>query len=227
MPPEAARVPTVGGFGTPQLEPLLAVRPTHVLESVLADPEVARRLQALSIPVVHVPCSTLQDVPAALVQLGELTGFRDKARQLAAQLQGGLAAARDESAARTARPKVALLLAPDAPITAGRRAFISELLALAGGDNVGDASETDYYHFSLEWLLVQDPDLIICLFETAVREPASLFSDQTGWRSLRAVRQRRVYTVSDLSAVSRPGPRLLEGLEQLKKVLRLDADRDD
>ncbi len=223
-PPEARSVPAVGGFGTPWLEPLLAARPTHVLESVLADPDLPRRLEALHIPVVHVPCARLDDIPAALLQLGTLTGREARSQSLAADIRTGLAAAR-AAPPPARRARVALLFAADSPITAGRHAFIAELLRLAGADNVGDGAAADYYRVSLEWLLAQDPDILLCLFETAVREPADLFAAQTGWRALAAVRARRVYTVADLNAVCRPGPRVLEGIAQLRAVLAQDAAR--
>ncbi len=225
-PPEALRaVPVTGGFGTPWLEPLLAARPTHVLETVLADPEVRRRLDALKIPVVHVPCTRLDEIPGALRQLGSLTGHAPQAEQLAATIQRGIGNARAQVAASTARPCVLLLFAPDTPITAGEHAFIAELLELAGGINIGRDSSADYYHVSLEWVLEQNPDMLLCVFDTAGRPPLSFFEAQTGWKALRAVRGRRVYTVPDLNTVSRPGPRVLEGLAQLKAVLDLDARR--
>ncbi|MEI7902434.1 MAG: helical backbone metal receptor [bacterium] len=225
-PAEAmSHIPITGGFGTPYMEPLLATRPTHVLETVLAEPDVSRRLQALHIPVVHVPCTRLAEIPDALCQLGVLTGHTAEAQRLADTLRAGINNAHAESAARTQRPNVFLLFAPDSPITAGRNAYISELLELAGGVNIGNLSPIDYYHVSLEWLMTQNPDMILCLFETPVREPCTLFENQVGWNALDAVRQRRVYTVADLSTVSRPGPRVLEGLAQLKEVLRLDSSR--
>ena len=223
-PPETVRrVPVTGGFGTPYLEPLLAARPTHVLETVLAEPDVSRRLQALHIPVVHVPCTGLGEIPEALRQLGALAGHLPEARCLAGRIEAGLAAARAEGAALTRRPRVLLLFAPDTPITAGRNAFISELLELAGGANIGGASAADYYHVSLEWVMLQNPDMILCLFETPASDPCTLFASQTGWSALDAVRRRRVYAMADLNTVSRPGPRVLEGLAQLKDVLSRDA----
>ena len=219
------RVPVTGGFGTPYLEPLLAARPTHVLETVLADPELTRRLQALRIPVVHVPCTRLSDIPDALCQLGALTGRTAEAQRLADTIRKGIDDARAELVTRTHRPRVLLLFAPDTPITAGRNAFIAELLELAGGANIGDSSLTDYYHVSLEWLITQNPDMILCLFDTPAREPHTLFDSQVGWCALSAVRLHRVYTVADLSAVSRPGPRVLEGLAQLKEVIARDAQQ--
>ena len=225
-PAEAmSRIPVTGGFGTPYLEPLLTVRPTHVLETVLSDPDLKRRLDALHVPVVHVPCTSLDEIPGAIRQIGTLTGHSNEADRVAAALLSGIGSARADAAAQTNRPSVFLLFAADSPITAGRRAFVSELLGLAGGTNIGDGSAADYYHISLEWLLTQNPDIILCLFVTPAGDPVTLFEKQTGWSALSAVRQRRVYNVPDLDTVCRPGPRLMEGLAQLKKILACDAQR--
>jgi iron complex transport system substrate-binding protein len=224
-PPAAVRdVPVTGGFGTPWLEPLLAARPTHVLETVLADPAIRERLVALGIPVVHVPCARLSEIPDALRQLGALTGRETQAGALAARIERGLAGEEPGgTGSPLPAPRVLLLFAPDTPITAGRDVFIAELLERAGGVNLGRDSTADYYHVSLEWIIGQDPDLLLCVFDTAGRAPLSFFISQTGWKALRAVREGRVYTVSDLGSVSRPGPRVLEGLAQLKAVLARDA----
>ncbi|MCL2105411.1 MAG: ABC transporter substrate-binding protein, partial [Kiritimatiellaeota bacterium] len=134
-PPEAAPIPIVGGFGTPRLEPLLAAHPTHILESALADPSVRDRLDALGIPLVHVPCSRLDDIPAAILQIGGLTGREAQAQTLAEKIREGLHSygRHDDD---TPLPRVFLLFAPESPITAGTDTFVSELLALAGGANV-------------------------------------------------------------------------------------------
>ena len=100
-----------------------------------------------------------------------------------------------------------------------RNARVAELLELAGGVNLGRGSTTDYYHVSLEWVLEQDPDLLLCLFDTGPRQPLELFAGQTGWKALSAVRDGRVYTVPDLSTVSRPGPRVLEAIEELRQCI--------
>lgn len=215
-------IPVTGGFGTPWLEPLLAARPTHLLETVLADPSVREHLTALRIPVVHVPCSRLSEIPSALRQLGRLTHHMAQADALAASIQSGFDEAHAGLVTNALRPRTLMLFDPDTPITAGRDAFVASLLELAGGVNLGRDVSADYYHVSLEWIVQQDPDLLLCLFAMGDRSPRTFFENQTGWKALRAVCTGRVYTVPDLNTVSRPGPRVLDGLAQLKAVLARD-----
>ena len=215
-PPEVKRVPVVGGFGMPHLEPLLAARPTHVLESAFADPSVKSHLDALGIPTVHVPCSRLDDIPRAIRQIGALTGREKEAEVLAERIEKviGIEIHRGPD-----DPRVLLLFAPDSTITAGGDTFVSELVYLWGGLNVAAGTGKGYFHVSLEWVVDQDPDIILCLFDTQGKDPASLFASRTGWKDLKAVRGGGVRTVANLDTVLRPGPRVLEGLEQLKKLL--------
>ena len=219
-PPEAVRIPAVGGFAMPRLEQLLAVNPTHILECAVEDASVKNHLSTLGIPIVNVPCSRLDDIPEAILQIGELTRREAQAQSLAEHIRTGIAHARASTASNTPRPSVLLLFAPDSPITTGTDTFVSDLLTLAGGDNAAaEAGGTGYFRVSLEWLLTRDPDLILCLFDTQDKDPASFFASRTGWQSLKAVRTGRVKTVADLDTVLRPGPRVLEGLKQLKACL--------
>jgi len=215
-PPEAARVPITGGFANPWLEPLLAAHPTHVLECALENPALEQHLAAHNIPLVHIPCARLRDIPGAILQLGALTGRQAQAQALAERIRAHVSTPGPQP---PAPPSVLLLLAPDTPITAGADTFVSELLTLAGGANAA-AHAAGYHRVSLEWLLARNPDIILCLFDPQGQDPAALFAARTGWKALTAVREGRVKAVPGLDTVLRPGPRVLDGLEQLRSVMR-------
>jgi iron complex transport system substrate-binding protein len=94
---------------------------------------------------------------------------------------------------------------------------------LAGGVNVAARSRTAWPQFSLEELVRADPDLIILADSLAPANPdaVKLAARRHGWNRLRAVRLGAIVVI-DLSLISRPGPRIVEGLELLARLLHPD-----
>ncbi|MDE2485746.1 MAG: ABC transporter substrate-binding protein [candidate division NC10 bacterium] len=112
---------------------------------------------------------------------------------------------------------------PGRPFTAGPGSFIDVLVQLAGGANVAARSRTAWPQFSLEELIRADPDLIILADTLAPLNPQTpeLAARRPGWSGLRAVRLGAVATI-DSNLISRPGPRVVEGLERLARLLHPD-----
>jgi iron complex transport system substrate-binding protein len=120
----------------------------------------------------------------------------------------------------TQRPKVFYELDstdPNAPYTAGAGTFIDTLIGMAGGDNVGQALGSQYGQLSLEKLLVENPDVIL-LGDSAYGATPESVAGRPGWEALAAVKDQRVYPFDD-NLVSRPGPRLVDGLEAIARLL--------
>jgi iron complex transport system substrate-binding protein len=120
------------------------------------------------------------------------------------------------------RPKIFIELdATDSnrPFTAGPGSFIGALIQLAGGENVASSSRVAWPQFSLEELIRADPDLIIlgdALVPVNPQTPAAV-ALRPGWNGLRAVRRGTIYSI-ETDVVSRPGPRVVEGLELLARL---------
>jgi iron complex transport system substrate-binding protein len=104
-------------------------------------------------------------------------------------------------------------------MTVGQGSFVAELIALAGGCNIGDELTRDYATVSLEWVLDRDPDLIVSLVPGAPGAAQARLAERIGWRELRAVREQRVLDGFDLDTLSRPGPRVLEAVDHLTRAL--------
>ena len=106
---------------------------------------------------------------------------------------------------------------PAKPYTAGKGTFITLLIERAGGYNI--ASDIDGYpQLSLEQVVAADPAFIILGDSKWGTTPESI-AQRPGWENLSAVKNGQVVPFDD-DLLSRPGPRMVDGLEELAKLLR-------
>jgi iron complex transport system substrate-binding protein len=106
------------------------------------------------------------------------------------------------------------------PYTVGPGTFVDLLIDRAGGINIGATLSSQYPQISLEQLVVSNPAIII-LGDSAYGETPAKVSARPGWGTLTAVQTGQIYPFDD-NLVSRPGPRLVDGLEALAKLFHPD-----
>lgn len=219
-PEEAKQLPRIGGF-TPQsinVEAILAHRP----DLVVAGPqtEVIAALEKFGIPVVALDPKGVAAVWDDIELLGKLTGCEEKANEVAASCRSGWGRGITTTNAHTGVPRVFVLV--DVPLfTCGPGNFIDEIITTAGGVNVFADATGAWPAVSDEQVLARDPQVIL-YFDHANKGDAGIpaqLRGRTGWKELSAVKNGQVFAV-DADLLTRPGPRLVEGLEQVKKRLR-------
>jgi iron complex transport system substrate-binding protein len=157
---------------------------------------------------------------ANLETVGTLTGHAEEAAGLVASLQARVAAVDAAIAPLSARPSVYYELDasnPAAPYTAGPGSFVDLLIARAGGFNIGADLEGQWATISVEQLLVADPAVIL-LGDAAYGETPEKVAARPGWETLSAVQSGQIHAFDD-NLVSRPGPRLVDGLEAFVRLL--------
>jgi len=217
QPPAALRLPKIGGYLDPNAEAVMRLRP----DLVVAAPSPGNRrpvvaLQRLGLEVLVVSDRTLDDLLASLGVLGARLGRVEQATAMAAELAAGLARIRERGLRR--RPMRAMLVYGHHPlVVAGPGSYGGELLALLGLDNVAQGARP-YPIFSMERVLVSQPEVI---FDAAMDAGVDPLGYWAAWPEVPAVRHRRVLVVSD--AVLRPGPRIVDALEELAGRLRVVA----
>lgn len=218
-PPAVTNVPVVGGFGTPRPEAVIAARATDLLATDWIERAAFEALERRGVRAHEFPCARLRDIPAACRRIGALTGRAAAGEALASRIERGIAAAGQAAAASGPRPRVLVLFSLDRPVTVGRDTFIDDLLRLAGCENAAASLASGYAPFSLEWLARADPDRILCLFMAAdPRNVREVLSARIGWSSLRAVRAGAIDVPGDYNLIVRPGPRVLDGLGELRRL---------
>lgn len=215
-PEEAVRKPHVGGMVNPSLEAIVALRPDLIVLSMEGNVrEDFDRLTALGTPVFVSNPRSFAGIRASIGQLGTLTGRTEAASALAAALAAGEA----EVVRSVSGPGVrTLLIVSIRPlIVAGGKTFLNELLETAGATNLAARFPATYPTLSREAVLSEDPDLLLVSSEV-VADTGLLFEEFPEWTSLKAAQRNRIHRV-DSDLVSRPGPRAVEALRMIARLV--------
>lgn len=218
-PPAATNLPIAGDFGRPNLEVLTRLKPQTILVTDVENPAILQRLRADGASCLKVSCEGWTNLLNAAREIGRAVDQPE----LAAAWCRGMEQRRRTLQARTdaawqgrARPRVYVEIWHDPPMTAGGGSFLDDLVALAGGRNAAHELAANYTRASDEWVLRTDPDAIVLLYmTTAGRDAGRELAHRTGWASLRAVRAGNLCAGIPPELLLRPGPRCLDGVEQL------------
>jgi len=220
-PPEAQELPALGDLSGFSTEQIVALKPDLVLLAEIHPPELVKTLEDAGLTVYYLKNPlTLEEMYPMLITVGELTGHKTEAEELANQLSVRVAAVQQEVAEIEDRPTVFYEIDgsdPSKPWTAGSGTFIDTLLEMAKAENIGRALGSQYGQMSIEALLEADPDFIL-LGDSNYGVTPEQVAERAGWGELTAVKEGRVLPFND-DLVSRPGPRLVDGLEELARIL--------
>ena len=224
-PAEATSLPTVGGWSGFSTESIVALQPDLVLGMAggFNTPELAASLEQLGLTVYYLPDpTTLEEVYANIETVGELTGHATEAHNLVESLKTRVAAVAARITTASERPSVYFETSaePGKSYSVGPGSFIDWLLTQAGGTNAAGQLDGQWLTLGFEEVIALNPQVII-LADANWGESAATVAARPGWGTLQAVQQGKIYPVDDNLFV-RPGPRLVDGLEVLAKLLHPD-----
>lgn len=220
-PEEAKAIESIGGsFGEYNVEAIVALEPDLVLAAEINTPELIKQLEDLGLTVYYLRNpTTFEEMYTNLETAASLTGH--DATELVDSLKARVAAVDEKIAPLSSR--IAVFYEIDAtdpakPWTYGPGTFGDLLIERAGGHNVGNIASDPYPQLSLEQVVTANPTVIILGDSMWGVTPESVVA-RPGWESIEAVKSNNIFPFDD-NLVSRPGPRLVDGLEQLAKLLR-------
>lgn len=221
--PEAVLdLPSIGGtWGELNIEAILDLEPDLVLAAPLTTVEQIQSLTDVGLTVFQVPNpSDLDGMYDLMRTVAVLTGHQEETETLIVSLQERVAAVAEVIANAETTPLVFYELDstdPAAPYTSGPGTFVDNLITLAGGQNLGAAFEGEWVSVSAEELISQNPAVIV-LGDSKYGVIADDVAARPGWDAISAVQTGQVYPIDD-DTVSRPGPRLVDGLEEMAKLI--------
>jgi iron complex transport system substrate-binding protein len=201
------------------LETIVSLIPDIAFAIGVTVPDYVDALESLGIPVVMLEPPDIAGIFKDIELVGEITGNSVEAEALINEMKAHMAAICTKTASATETPTVFYEVdgsTPAMPWTAGSGTFIDTLITLAAGDNI--ASDTPgWYQINLEVLTDRDPEIIIlgdCEWGVS---PESVMARE-GWGGITAVINEAIFCI-DSDLVSRPGPRIFDGLEALAKII--------
>jgi iron complex transport system substrate-binding protein len=220
-PPEAADVPDVAGFGTVDVEAIVASGADLVIAggSNFNPPEAIARLRSLGIPTLVIFAPDLETALADIALIGRATGQDDAA----AEIVGGIEEAFDAVADATAdlpKPRVFYELdASNGYFGPAPDYFGTEMIRIAGGDPLTSGTP-GVYQIQPESIVAFDPEVIL-LGDAAYGVTPEQVAARPGWDAIAAVRTGDVRPIDDV-IVTRPGPRLADGIRALALAIHPD-----
>jgi len=212
-PPEVRQVPDLGDGIRPSVETVIGARPDLVILYASGDNrDAAVALRSAGIDVISLRIDSIAEFERAALLLGDAVGESTRAQAVVDSVRATLNRVRNATSGRP-RPTIFMLAWETPLMTIGSGSFLSELVDIAGGQNVFGDLEGPSPQVSFEEVLRRDPQYILGRPETAGNLAA-----KERWRGLPAVREGRVL-VMDTALVGRPGVRLGEAAVSIARLL--------
>jgi cobalamin transport system substrate-binding protein len=228
-PAEAKNLPKIGGLNAAyNFEQVVALKPDLIFAAGITAPETIKKLEDLKLTVVVVGAekTSFDSVFADIALVGKATGQVERAAQVTMAMQDQLAALKAKLATAIEKPLVYWELDatdPAKPYTVGPGNFVGDMIALAGGTNIFEKTESPFPQVSAEQVVAANPNVII-LSDAAYGITVDSVLKRPGWQGIAAVKQQRVAPIDD-NLVSRPGPRIVAGLEATARIIHPELFR--
>lgn len=221
-PAAVKSVAEIGDTMTPSIERIIALKPQLVLVSTASQLEAfTKQLDQQDIAVYVTDPHSLEEVFRSIGTLGDLLGAKEQSGKLVADLRRRADAT--TASVNTLKPVKVFYQLSDEPLyTIGRDSYLTDLVRRAGGVSVTAEVPTSFPRFSGEAALAARPEAII--LPTGGSMGTANSNVAAALKNSPAVLGNRIYRLNE-DHLSRPGPRLVDGLEEMARALHPEAFR--
>lgn len=221
-PSEAQGKTTVGSIANPNLEIILGLRPDGIIMQQ-PNPRLKDFCRSHGIAYFALEMNDIETIKEGIVRVGELLESKESALELLASMETSFENLRSDK--KEGRPRV-LLLTGRTPgslkgmYAAGSKSYMSELLHVAGGENIMADTPKKFVPVSLETVIERDPDIIIETYMQASLAKSTRSQLHSDWQRvprLTAVKNNEIHIITE-NFVQIPGPRIVQTAELFKRL---------
>lgn len=218
---EAGNMTSIGNYYGPSVEPIVALQPDLVLAST-GSLDAAENLKSLGFNVLVVEAKTIDGVLQDILLVGRATGKDAEAGAVVSNIRERIDTITIQAADATTTPKVYHEVWNEPLMSAGPATFIDELITLAGGENIFNDATTSWPTTSSEVIIEKNPDVMffpdMYMGQANFYETIEAVKDRPGWDTITAVKNNALYEIN-ADIISRSGPRLVDALEAIAKMV--------
>ncbi|MBR2568114.1 MAG: ABC transporter substrate-binding protein [Paenibacillus sp.] len=221
-PQAATTKPKMGGITKPNEEAIIAANPDIVFTGISMKEDVVKKFRDLGISIFKVDPKSYDDVISNIELYGQITDRQQEAKDIVDNMKK----VREDvqAAVKDAAEKKKVYVEFSPGWTVGKGEFMNELIEIAGAENIA-ATETGWININEENIIKSNPDVILYsagLIDTETNKPLEeLIKNRQGWDQITAVKDNHVIGV-DSNLISRPGPRVADGLKEVAKAIYPD-----
>ena len=213
------KLPRVGPDLGIDVARVAALRPDLVLASltVPGHERVIAQLEAARLPFFAPEPVSLEDVYDDIAQIAARLGVAPRGAALVAAMRREI----PEPMPTSAAPRVLVEWWPKPVIVPGRRSWVHDLIASAGGENPFGAREVKSTPITDDEAVLAAPDAVVMSWCGVRLEKyrASVVYRRPAWQPIPALLERRVFAVAE-AFLGRPGPRLVDGYRALRDIVQ-------
>jgi iron complex transport system substrate-binding protein len=220
-PPEAKTKPSIGAYDNPNIEEIIAKEPDLVLATDAQPESIYQQMESHGLTVVALVPHNMDEVLSSITLVGKITGQDEAAATLVTDMQKRINAVTEKTSKLTAaqKPRVFYIIWHDPIWTTGAGTFEDSLIEMAGGTNIAHELK-GYVGMSLEALINDNPQIMIAGVGMGTGEdlPLQFIKTEPRLEDTDARKNNKISSL-DMNIVSRPGPRIVDALEEFFRLI--------
>jgi len=218
---QAGNMTSIGSYYGPSVEPIVALEPDLILASS-GSLDAAANLADLGYNVLVVEGYTIDDVLGDILLVGRAVDKNTEAAAIVSNMRARIDSVTTQAAGATTTPTVYHEVWNEPLMSIGPDNFIDELITLAGGENIFNDATTSWPMVSSESVITKNPDVIffpdMYMGQGNFYDTIEAVEGRPGWDSITAVQNDSLYEIN-ADIISRSGPRLVDALELIAKMV--------
>jgi len=218
FPEKAKSKVRVGSYISLDFEKITSLKPDLIIATGAGNTrDMVDRLGKLGFHSYVIYPKNFDDILRSILHIGQIVNREKEAKRITEEMRRRSQRV-VELTKGLPRPKVFIQIS-DAPIVSvGKGSFGDDLIRLAGGENIAGKEKEGYPRFGMEEILKRSPEVIVISSMNPKGDYQKALREWNRWKTIPAVKNGRIHLI-DSDLIDRPSPRIIDGLEELARVL--------